>query len=189
MIILFGLAGSGKSTQGGILAEKYQMSWLSVGQVLREDGRFDAILKAGELVNDDQVIELMSEKIKGEQAKGKDVILDGFPRDEYQAKWFGENLAKETEMAVLIEVPKDELIKRMEERGRADDTREAIERRFLVVEKNIEGILGILRERGVETKKVNGVGAVEEVTKRLEEAFGFLREGRREVEVPGFLKD
>ena len=47
MIILFGLAGSGKTTQGKILAERHGMEWLSVGEVLRNTGRFDEILKRG----------------------------------------------------------------------------------------------------------------------------------------------
>lgn len=171
MNILFGLAGSGKSTQGKILAEKHGMTWLSVGQVLREDGRFEAILKRGELVNDDQVIELMGERINSELVAGREVILDGFPRDEYQAKWFGENLAEKTSGAVFLEVPKEELYRRMEIRGRTDDTREVIERRFLIVEQNICAILKILKEKGVEVRRVSGVGKVSEVTKRLEKAF------------------
>lgn len=171
MNILFGLAGSGKSTQGQILAEKHGMVWLSVGQVLREDGRFDAILKRGELVNDDQVIELMNERILKELEEGREVILDGFPRDKYQAEWFGEHLAEKTGGAVLLDVPKEELYKRMEERGRADDTREVIERRFKIVEENIQGILEILQRKGVKIEKVSGVGTIPEVTERLEKAF------------------
>ena len=147
------------------------MTWLSVGQVLREDGRFEAILKQGELVNDDQVIELMDERILRELSAGREVILDGFPRDEYQAKWFAAHLAEKTSEAVFLDVPKEELFKRMEERGRADDTREVIERRFKIVEENIQGILRVLGKRGVKIEKVSGVGTVPEVTERLEKAF------------------
>ena len=86
MVILFGLAGSGKSTQGQILAKKYDMEWLSVGQVLRETGKFDATLEKGELVDDDVVIKIMKAKIESVKKYGKDIILDGFPRDKYQAR-------------------------------------------------------------------------------------------------------
>ena len=70
MIILFGLAGSGKSTQGQILAKKRGMEWLSVGQVLRNTGEFDSTLKAGKLVDDDKVIELMNEEIRRIRGEG-----------------------------------------------------------------------------------------------------------------------
>ena len=43
MVIFFGPAGSGKSTQGRIVADKYGWRWLSVGQVLRDAGEFDEI--------------------------------------------------------------------------------------------------------------------------------------------------
>ena len=171
MIILFGLAGSGKSTQGQLLAKKHQMTWLSVGQVLRNDGRFSDILKRGDLVNDDQVIELMNDHILKELQKGCEIILDGFPRDAYQAKWFAEHLADQTTGAVFLDVPKEELYRRMKERGRADDTKEVIERRFKIVEDNIREILNILQQKNVKISQISGVGSIEEVTSRLETVF------------------
>ncbi|MBR3257023.1 nucleoside monophosphate kinase [Candidatus Saccharibacteria bacterium] len=170
MIILFGLAGSGKSTQGQILAKKRGMEWLSVGQVLRNTGEFDSTLKAGKLVDDDKVIELMNEEIRRIRGEGREIILDGFPRDEYQAEWVAKNVANDISRAVFIEVPKEELWRRIEERGRADDTKEAIERRFKIVEENIEKILEILRGAGVEIRRISGVGEIPEITARLEEA-------------------
>ncbi len=168
MVILFGLAGSGKSTQGQILAEKYGLEWLSVGQVLRDTGKFDKILEKGELVPDEKVVEIMGEKIREIRKGGKDVILDGFPRDIWQAKWVAKHLAGDIQKAVVLDVPKDELLVRIMARGREDDTREAIEKRFEIVEKNLNGILRELRNKKIVVVKVSGLGEIPQVTRRLE---------------------
>ena len=171
MIILFGLAGSGKSTQGQILAKKHGLVWLSVGQVLRDTGKFDKILEKGELVPDEKVVEIMREKIQTVQKTGKDLILDGFPRDIWQAKWVAKNLAKDIKAAVVLDVPKDELLVRIMARGREDDTREAVEKRFDIVERNLNGILRELSKNNVKISKISGLGTIETVTKRLEQAL------------------
>lgn len=168
MIILFGFAGSGKSTQGQILANKHNLAWLSVGQVLRDTGEFSSILEKGELVPDEKVVKIMHAKIKEIQASGKDIILDGFPRDVWQAKWAIKHLASDISQVVILDVPKDELLVRVMARGREDDTREAIEKRFDVVEKNLSSILTILKSQNISIKKISGLGSVETVTKRLE---------------------
>jgi adenylate kinase len=168
MIILFGLAGSGKSTQGQLLAKKYGLVWLSVGQVLRDTGKYDKILKKGELVPDEKVVELMHEKIQEIRNSGKDVILDGFPRDIWQAKWVAKKIGSDIRRAVVIDVPKDELMVRIMARGREDDTREVIERRFEIVEKNLNGILRELAKKNVKIVRISGLGDIPTVTKRLE---------------------
>lgn len=167
MIILFGLAGSGKSTQGKILAEKYGWRWLSVGQVLRETGEFDEILESGELVDDDVVIRLMTGKILEAESEGKDVILDGYPRDVYQAEWLVKNMAERINGAIIFEVPKDELEERITKRGRSDDTKEALAKRFAIVEQNIYTMIDLLRDKGIAVATINGVGSFDEVTERL----------------------
>lgn len=166
MIILFGPAGSGKSTQGKIVADKLGWKWLSVGQVLRDTGKFAETLKQGELVDDDEVIRLMNREMERADAEGQNVILDGYPRDEYQAKWFKENMMGKIEMAVVLEVPVEELWNRIERRGREDDTKEVVERRFKVFADNIDKIFQIFGDE-VEILRVDGVGDFEEVTDRL----------------------
>ena len=66
MFILFGPAGSGKSLQGQILAEKYGWRWLSVGQLLRDQKNpaLDKIMKEGGLVDDNFVVNMMHDAIK-----------------------------------------------------------------------------------------------------------------------------
>lgn len=167
MIILFGPAGSGKSTQGQILARRLGWKWLSVGQVIRDTGQFEEITQAGGLVDDKIVIELMRKEMEEAEMEGMNVILDGYPRDEVQAKWVQKEMRGKLEGAMILEVPEEELLRRIEVRGRNDDTAEVVQRRFKVFWEHIAKILPILEEMGVPVVRVNGVGEFEEVTKRL----------------------
>ena len=172
MIILFGLAGSGKGTQGKILSEIFGWRWLSVGEAIRQTGKFKDYTDKGELVPDEKVIELMNEQILKSEAEGFDVILDGYPRDVVQAKYLADNMAEKIDGAIILEVPKEELLERLALRGRDDDKEEeSINRRFQVFEQNIYSILSLLEAKNIPVERVNGVGSVEAVTDRLIEVF------------------
>lgn len=172
MIILFGLAGSGKGTQGKALSEIFGWRTFSVGQAIRDTGKYASIIDHGGLIPDDDVIALMNERIERAEAEGFDVILDGYPRDEYQARWMMGHMSDKIDGAIILEVPKEELYKRLELRatseGRADDQeRSAIDHRFDVFEENISKILPLLEEKGIPVARVDGVGAPGTVTGRL----------------------
>lgn len=178
MIILMGLAGSGKSTQGRILAERLGAEWLSAGQVLRDvnDPEIKAVQDRGELVDDAITIRLMAEAIRRAQVAGRDVILDGYPRTEQQAKWIAENLRGSVKAVIWLEVPKTELIQRIKLRGRSDDLDdEAIEERLKIVEQNCYTVCHILAEGGVKILAVDGVGTPDEVTARVWETVEKLQ--------------
>lgn len=169
MIILMGLAGSGKSTQGQRLAEETGRVWLSAGQVLRDtkDPEIQATQERGDLVSNETTERLMTEGMLRAVREEKDVVIDGFPRDVDQAQWIADNLASVMKIAIIIDVPKSELIRRLELRGRADDTSEAIEERFRIVEQNIYSICEILAKEGIIIKKVDGLGTPDEVYQRI----------------------
>ena len=168
MIILFGLAGSGKGTQGKALAELFGWRTFSVGQVIRDTGEYDNTINKGNLIPDDDVIRLMNKQIEKAEAEGYDVILDGYPRDEYQAKWMMENMADRIDGAIILEVPKEELYQRLELRGREDDKeKESIDRRFEIFEQNICSILPLLEAQNISVERVDGVGPINVVTDRL----------------------
>lgn len=168
MIILFGLAGSGKGTQGKALSEIFGWRWLSVGEAIRQHGGYEEIINNGGLIPDEDVIRLMGKQIEKAEEEGFDVILDGYPRDVVQAEYIAENMADKIDGAIILEVPKDELLERLALRGRDDDKeRDSIMRRFEIFEENIGQILPILEAKGITVERVDGVGAVEEVTKRL----------------------
>ncbi|MBR5408566.1 nucleoside monophosphate kinase [Candidatus Saccharibacteria bacterium] len=171
MIIFFGPAGSGKSTQGRKIADTYGWRWLSVGQVLRDTGEFEETLKNGELVDDETVVELMNKQIEFADAEGMEIILDGYPRDKKQTEIMLNDkdsaFFDRVSGAIILEVPKEELWRRIEERGRSDDVKEVVERRFEIFEQNICSILPLLAERNVPVERVDGVGDFDEVTKRI----------------------
>jgi len=172
MIILFGLAGSGKGTQGKALSEIFGWRTFSVGQVIRDTGKYEDIIKNGDLIPDDDVIRLMNQQIERAEAEGFDVILDGYPRDEYQAKWMIDHMADKISGAIILEVPKEELYNRLSLRstseGRSDDSSKAsIDHRFQIFEDNINKILPLFEAKGIPVRKVDGVGEVGTVTGRL----------------------
>ncbi len=168
MIILFGLAGSGKGTQGKALSEIFGWRWLSVGQAIRETHEYDEIINAGNLISDDDVIKIMNKQIDKAESEGFDVILDGYPRDAAQAHYLMEHMPEKIDGAIILEVPKEELFERLALRGRDDDQeRESIERRFEIFEQNITEILEILKAKNISIQRVDGVGTVGEVTDRL----------------------
>lgn len=189
MIILMGLAGSGKSTQGRILAERLGGEWLSAGQVLREtqDSAMREVMDRGELVDDELVIRLMEARMAQAEVAGKPVILDGYPRTVRQAKWVavrpaasggvgGAGAADGVEASraagvravIWLEVPKEELIRRLRLRGRSDDQdAAAIEERLKIVKENADEVCHILAQKGVRILAVDGLGTPEEVTERV----------------------
>lgn len=168
MIILFGLAGSGKGTQGRILSEIFGWKWFSVGEILRQTGKYEDKLKAGELIPDEDVIKLMNEQIEKAEQEGFDAILDGYPRDVKQAEYLVNNMLEKIDGAIVLDVPKDELLQRLALRGRNDDKKmDSVEQRFAVFDKNIEEMKKIFDNNGILVEHVNGVGTVEEVTGRL----------------------
>lgn len=168
MIVLMGMAGSGKGTQGKALSEIFGWRWLSVGEAIRETGGYEEIINAGHLIPDEDVIELMNRQIEKAEDEGFDLILDGYPRDEFQAKYVVENMAEKIDGVIVLVVPREELLERLALRGRDDDKeRASIERRFDVFVKNAQPILDLFAEAGVPIERVDGVGKIEEVTKRL----------------------
>lgn len=168
MIILFGLAGSGKGTQAKALSEFFGWRTFSVGQVIRDTGEYKDTIDKGGLIPDDDVIKLMTKQIEIANAEGYDVILDGYPRTDYQAKWLMQNMREDIKGAIILEVPKEELYQRLELRARDDDKDKAyIDRRWDIYEQNITPILKQLEENNIPVRKVDGAGEVGTVTGRL----------------------
>ena len=173
MIIFFGPAGAGKSVQGQMLAARNGWRWLSAGQLLRDTHDIELIkeMQGGQLVNSDRVDELMGEAIKRSSSIDR-VILDGFPRKMSQAEWLISHKShhgRDIKLVIVLEVPKSELLKRLELRGRVDDVPEAIDERLKIYRTEIYPILTYLTEQNAPIVHIDGVGTVGQMHDKIME--------------------
>lgn len=165
-ILFLGAPGTGKSTQGQLLAEKLGWRWLSSGAVLRGLGKeeVDQKLKTGELFDDQQVAKLVLPEIERES----DLILDGFPRTRSQVELLKKS-GKQLDLVIEIMVPEAELVKRILSRGRAEDNAAVIERRLEIYRKTRDKMVEALEEQGVQIETVDGEGSIEAIEQKIEE--------------------
>ncbi len=171
MIVFFGPAGAGKSVQGQILAARQGWRWLSAGQILRDahDPELLQMMHEGKLVPHGVITRIMGEAI----SKAGDidqVILDGFPREMPQAEWLVNSKTdhgRDIGVVIVLEVPREELLRRLAIRGRADDTPEAIDQRLAIYRQEMYPILGLFSEQHIPVVHIDGVGTVGEIHDRI----------------------
>jgi adenylate kinase len=173
MIIVYGAPGSGKSVQGQLLAANNDWRWLSTGQLLRdmrdEDVLHEMAVKG--LVNNKAVYRVLINAIS--QAKDVErIVLDGFPRDLEQAQWLVAALPehqRSIQAVINLQVPFEEISRRLVIRGRFDDEVAMVHRRYDNYLGMVENILDYMREERVPVIEVNGVGDPEEIHHVIEE--------------------
>jgi adenylate kinase len=158
-ILLLGPQGSGKGTQAKRIAQDLGMPHIATGDILRRamvEGtelgrRVQPIYDAGDLVPDDLMVELIRERLDGEDG----FVLDGFPRTIAQAEALDRMLSaigKTLDVVVLLQVDDavatDRLLGRALQEGRADDTPEAIAKRLALYHEMTEPVAEYYREAG-----------------------------------------
>ncbi len=122
-LILFGPPGAGKGTQAERLRTDFQLPFISTGEMLRanvKDGtelgrRAQEYMDAGELVPDDLIVAMVADRLLRDDAQDG-FILDGFPRTIEQAEALDKQLAdlgRRVTAALLIDVPDDEVVRRL----------------------------------------------------------------------------
>jgi adenylate kinase len=122
-LILFGPPGSGKGTQAERLRKDFQLPYIATGDMLRghvkegtELGRqAKSYMDAGDLVPDELILAMTKDRLAQEDAQDG-FILDGFPRTAEQAEALEEqlrSLGRRTTAVLLLEVPDEDVIKRL----------------------------------------------------------------------------
>jgi adenylate kinase len=178
-LVLLGAPGSGKGTQGPILAKHYGVTHVASGDLLRkhvaeqsEIGKqISAYLDRGELVPDDLIVAIVTEVVV-EAVKRGGYVLDGFPRTIEQAER-AYDYAKANDMdadaAVYLDIPDDVARERLSEReeGRTDDADDAvISHRLSVFHEQTTPLLDFYAKRGI-LHTVDATQGVEEVTRAI----------------------
>ena len=171
-IILIGIQGSGKSTQGNLLSAKLKIPYLSTGHIFRNLARehtplgryIKEVMNAGYLIPDKKTLQIVSDYLRRPEYQ-KGYILDGFPRTVPQAKSFKNGVDK----VVYLKVSDKEALWRLSYRNgemREDETLLAIRKRIESFHKFTEPVLDFYRKKGI-LVEIDGEQKIEEIYKEI----------------------
>ena len=184
-ILLLGAPGSGKGTQGKILAERLGLPKITTGDILRAavQARTPLGLEAkkfmdeGKLVPDAVILSLIKEELAKPEAQ-QGAVLDGFPRTAPQAELVDRTLAERGQRLnhiLLLDVPEEELVRRLMARaaqeGRSDDTPGAVGTRLQVYQRDTAPLIAHFAQRGI-VRRVPGTGIVDEIATEVQRIIG-----------------
>jgi adenylate kinase len=170
-IILVGIQGSGKSTQGVLLSKELGVPYLSTGHIFREIAKektplgreIKLVMNAGILISDKKTVEIVSEYLsRPEYQKG--YIIDGFPRTLTQVQEFKNGIDK----VFYIKISDKEALWRISgrEEVREDETLLAIRKRIESFHKFTEPVVEYYRQKG-ELVEVDGEQPIETITNEI----------------------
>lgn len=181
-IALFGPPGAGKGTQSQFLIEKYNLFYISTGDLLRKEIKeqtrlgleAQSIIASGGLVSDEIIVQIIENTIT-ENPDANGFLFDGFPRTYIQAYILSGLMIKlNTNLNKLISlnVPEEESVQRLLERGkssgRSDDNEKVIRTRLREYHDKTLPVMQFYKDRGIFTE-VDGLKSIEEVQKDISE--------------------
>ncbi len=176
-IVIFGAPGSGKGTQSDLLIKKYGFEHISTGDVLRNEikngtelgNTAKGYIDNGQLIPDDLMVDILASVYDSYGPNHSGVIFDGFPRTIAQAEALKTMLSERGhKVAAMIEldVPEDELMKRLikrgKEMGRSDDNEETIKKRLDVYHNQTAPLIDWYKNEGIHNH-INGLGELDRI--------------------------
>ncbi len=186
--VFFGIVGAGKGTQieflKNILGKDNAKKIVFVApgieyRALTASGSYTGqnvktTIEKGQLQPDFLTISICTSIMIKEMTEDCHLIVDAYPRTLGQSDAFMNAMGfykRENIEIVYIEISKDEAIKRMKLRGRADDTDEGINRRFWEYENNVVPAMNDLEKNGCRLYKINGEQAIEAVHEEIKKVL------------------
>ena len=150
-IVMLGGPGSGKSTYTEYLIKHFNITHIYPGGMLRKEvekgteiGKIaKSIIDRGEFVPNQIVLELIKKKV---EQSPQGYVLDGWPRYMQQVEDMEKNEIG-YDYAVFLDVSRDEVLRRLLARGRADDTEEIINNRIELYKKETGPVIEYMRKR------------------------------------------
>jgi adenylate kinase len=176
-IVLLGIQGSGKSTQGNLLSKQLRIPYLSTGhifrQIAKEKTRLGRYIKetvnAGLLVPDKKTVEIVDNYLSRPEYK-HGYILDGFPRTLKQARSFRNHIDK----VIFLDIPEKEALWRLVYRNdstREDETLVAIKKRIDLFYKYTLPVVDYYRKKGI-LVEIDGTKSIQEVNDEILKSLG-----------------
>jgi adenylate kinase len=176
-IVFFGIPGAGKSTQGNLLSKQLHIPYLSTGHIFRKLaqektkwGRYvKETLASGLLIPDKKVIEIVNKYLsRPEYQQG--YLLDGFPRNLYQAKTFSNHIDR----VIFLKISDKESLWRIagrEGEKRDDNTVKAMKTRIDIFHRHTKPVLNYYRKRGL-LLEVDGSKSIKQINQLLLKSLG-----------------
>ena len=180
-----GPPGAGKGTQAVNIAKTLNIPHISTGDIFRENMKNEtplgleakAFYDKGMYVPDEVTNRIVEDRLTWDDAKNG-FLLDGYPRTIDQVNFLDQILSKKSQkiekvLEITIDIPVvvERLLKRAQEQGRIDDTKEVITKRLEVYAASTAPLLEEYKNRGI-LIQVDGMGSVSEVEEKINLALG-----------------